>query len=73
MWRPTLGEAYTFEPNMLRFNVPPPGKAGPKAKAKTDRSKDIVTGHITYINEAHRYFLVTADLGNMVIKESFKF
>lgn len=73
MWTPTLGAAYTFEPSMLKFNIPPPGGAGPKAKAKAAKSGDTVTGKIVYINTAHRYFLVVAELGRVVIKESFKF
>lgn len=73
MWTPTLGAPYKFEPSMLRFHLPPPGKAGPTAKAKEARTKDIITGRITYINEAHRYFLVEAELGHVVVKESFKF
>lgn len=70
MWTPTLGAAYAFEPNMLKFNIPAPGR---KSRKKDDKPNETITGRITYINEAHRYFLVTAELDHMVIKESFKF
>lgn len=30
-------------------------------------------GRIVYINEAHRWYLVTADIGGAVLREGFKF
>ena len=32
-----------------------------------------VTGHIEYINRAHRYFTVRVDTGRGILRESFKF
>lgn len=31
------------------------------------------TGRVVYVNEPHRWFLVTADVGGTVIREGFKF
>lgn len=31
------------------------------------------TGRITYINEAHRWYLVEADLGGVTLREGFHF
>lgn len=51
---------------------PPPSarKSGGKDTKPIPRR---VTGHIEYINRAHRYFTVRVDTGRGILRESFKF
>ena len=51
---------------------PPPSarKLGARTQKPSPRR---VTGHIEYINRAHRYFTVRVDTGRGILRESFKF
>ena len=59
-----LGEAYTFVPAAFGAEI-----GGKDTKPIPRR----VTGHIEYINRAHRYFTVRVDTGRGILRESFKF
>lgn len=63
-----IGEAYSFVPTA--FGAELDGKAEGGKKVCIPRK---VTGHIEYINFAHRYFTVRVDTGRGVLRESFKF
>ena len=41
--------------------------------ARTQNHPPAGTGHIEYINRAHRYFTVRVDTGRGILRESFKF
>lgn len=61
-----LGATYTFVPSAFigeGSGVLPGQKAAPRK----------VSGRITYINWAHRYFTVTAEVNGSDLRESFKF
>ena len=59
-----IGEAYTFVPAAFGAEI-----GGKDTKTIPRR----VTGHIEYINRAHRYFTVRVDTGRGILRESFKF
>ena len=59
-----IGEAYTFVPAAFGAEI-----GGKDTKTIPRR----VTGHIEYINRAHRYFPVRVDTGRGILRESFKF
>lgn len=59
-----IGEAYTFVPAAFGAGI-----GGKDTKTIPRR----VTGHIEYINRAHRYFTVRVDTGRGILRESFKF
>lgn len=61
-----LGAAYSFMPEAFinyQDGPLPGGQAVPRR----------VTGRITYINHAHRYFRVTYEVNGVTLSESFKF
>ena len=61
-----LGAPYTFVPSAFfgeRFG----GPLGQKALSRK------VSGRITYINWAHRYFTATAEVNGSTLRECFKF
>lgn len=59
-----IGEDYTFVPAAFGAEI-----GGKDTKTIPRR----VTGHIEYINRAHRYFTVRVDTGRGILRESFKF
>lgn len=58
-----IGDPYTFRVSLGGNYLGPDGKP---------ISREL-HGRIVYINEAHRWFLVTADIGGAVIREGFKY
>ena len=61
-----LGAAYSFVPTAFIDVV-----AGWPSKHKETPRR--VTGRVTYINWAHRFFVVTFDVNGCTLNESFKF
>lgn len=62
-----LGVSYSFVPTAFIDSHTP----GRPSKQKEIPRK--VTGRITYINRAHRFFVATFDVNGCALNESFKF
>ena len=66
-----LGAAYTFVPTA--FIDAAPGQLAPGRSSKQKDTPRRVTGRITYINLAHRFFVATFEVNGCTLNESFKF
>lgn len=62
-----LGSACSFVPTAF-IDVRTPGR--PSKQIETPRR---VTGRVTYINRAHRFFMATFEVNGCTLNESFKF
>ena len=62
-----LGAAYSFAPTAFIDNH---ASGRPSKQIETPQR---VTGRITYINRAHRFFVATFEVNGCTMNESFKF
>ena len=62
-----LGAACSFTPTAF-IDIHTPGR--PSKQTETPRR---VTGRVTYINWAHRFFVATFKVNGCTLNESFKF
>ena len=59
-----IGETYSWVPT---------SREGANGIVSSLKTKGTVHGKVVYINEDHRYFTAEANVGGVVIRESFKF